>query len=370
MIFDDIIGKEAAYSQAVMQNAVDWVDNSRPLERPAENGNLVVFHTPWAFNDVYAHMLKKWPTDFKVHKRHLLEDTEGKPDHLDGTSIFPEKISTKQAYQLLKTDFFVNMAQYQCQPRAGRSQSFDDGWFRYGRIDLTASNPVFKIDRDSYDPDICDPESDDRQAPWLVPLSWMAKAVILDPAPSKPSDIKRHPHANNGIVVVGLDPWGRRFALDCIVTKNGPTEVLDLLMSLCVKWRTTVIGIEEVNFSALYAPLFQRIIRHEYDWEPRFVPCMTKGRDKFERIKQLLIPVFENGYWYMNKTTCMPLINELAEFPNGETVDIVDALSYTDEVRERPDTMEQQDLYLETQSKGRGLTGYGEMMIGETTHAS
>ncbi len=367
MIFDDIIGKEAAYSQAVMQNAIDWVDNSRPLERPAENGNLVVFHTPWAYADVYAHMLKKWPNDFKVHKRHLLEDGEGEPDHLNGTSIFPEKISTTQAYQLLKTDFFVNMSQYQCQPRAGRSQSFDDAWFGYGLCDTTPSNPVFKIDRDSYDPDICDPESGDRQAPYLIPLSWMSKAVILDPAPSKPSDIKRFPHANNGIVVVGIDPWSRRFALDCAVSKECPTEVLDLLMELCLKWRTRTIGIEEVNFSALYAPLFQRIIRHEYSWEPTFVPCMTKGREKYERIKQLLIPPFQNHYWYLNKLTCMPLINELAEFPNGETIDIVDALSYTDEVVQRPDTVEQQELWLEQQSNSnRGLSGYGEMMVGET----
>ena len=368
MIFDDIIGEAAAYSQAVMQTAIHWVDNSRPLERPAENGKLVVFHTPWAYADVYAHMLKKWPDDFRVHKRHLLEDSEGNPDHLNGTSIFPEKISTKQAYQLLKTDFFVNMSQYQCQPRAGRAQSFDDSWFHYGKIDLTSSNPVFKIDKDHYDPDVCDPESGDRQAPYLTPLSWMAKAVILDPAPSKPNDIKRFPHANNGIAVVGIDPWGRRYALDCTTSKDGPTEILEQLMALCVEWRTTVIAIEEVNFSALYAPLFQRIIRHEYSWEPTFVPCMTGGREKFERIKQLLIPPFENNYWYINRTRCMALVTELAEFPHGETVDIVDALSYTDEVRTRPDTAEQQELWLEQQAEsGRGLTGYGEMFRGEVS---
>ena len=364
-LLDDIIGKNAAYSQAEMQNAVDWVDNSRPLERPAENGCELVVHTPWAYADVYAHMLKKWPGEYKVHKRHILEDTHGRPDHLNGKSIFPTKLSTKKAKQLLKTDFFVNMAQYQCIPRAGRDQSFQPEWFRMGTVLEAGRSPVFRIEPEWYDPELLDPDCEEDQAPRLVPLEWMSKAVILDPAPSKPMDIRREPKAGNGMVVVGRDPWGRRVCLEAISVRDGPTGILKHLMRLCEKWGVGLIGIEEVNFSAVYAPLFEAIIRHEYDWSPDFVPCMTKGREKQSRIKQGLIRVMENGFWYFNSPTTEDLLRELAEFPHGETLDLPDALAYADEVLARPDTPTQIERDVDNRYREQqqlGMTGYGSFM--------
>ena len=45
-ILDDIIGEKTADSTALMQDAINWIDHSRPLERPAENGQELVVHTP------------------------------------------------------------------------------------------------------------------------------------------------------------------------------------------------------------------------------------------------------------------------------------------------------------------------------------
>jgi len=360
-ILDDIIGKDAAYSVAVMQNAVDWVDNSRPLERPAENGNELVVHTPWAYADVYAHMLKKWPDDYLVHKRHILEDADGNPDHINGTSIFASKMSTAKAKQLLKTDFFVNMAQYMCVPRAGRTQSFSDEYFRYGRIQ-ESGDPIFRIDNEYYDPGVCSPDSGDETAPQVCPLSWMSKAVILDPAPSAPAEIKREPKSFNGIVVVGIDPWWRRYCLDTAKLQVGPTEILHTIMELCEKWGCTTVGIEEVNFSKLYATHFTYVISHEYDWEPDWIKCLTKGQDKDDRIKKNLIPVFENGFWHFNTSRCKELVQELAEYPHGECKDLVDALSYTDKVLSRPSTPRQRDLDYQDRRRLEnqlGMSGYG-----------
>jgi phage terminase large subunit-like protein len=365
-ILDDIIGKEAAYSPAVMQAANDWVDNSRPLERPAEHGCELVVHTPWGYADTYAHMLKKWPDDYKVHRRHILEDPEtGAPDHLNGRSIFPTKISTRKAKALLRTDFFVNMAQYQCQPRANKDQSFSDEWLRYGSV-LESGDPVFRIRDDSFDPTIYDPNSEDTSPPKLVPLSWMRKGIILDPAPSKRAEVKAEPTANNGIVCVAIDPWGRRYLLDSVAVREGPTEILHIIMELCERWGATTIGIEEVNFSQLYQPHFEYVVRHEYDWTPDIIPLLTKGRDKDSRIRQNLIRVFENGYWYFNQVKSTRVVQELMEYPNGETKDLVDALSYTDELLDRPlapDTLE--DLRRRTRQEDNlmGLTGYGAFMV-------
>lgn len=367
-ILDDIIGEKSANSIAVMQDAVHWVDNSRPLERPAEGGNELVVHTPWAYADVYAHMMKKWPTEYKILKRHILETPEGEPDAVNGRSIFPAKISTAKAKQLLKTDPFVNWSQYMTLPRAGRDQSFDESHFKWGNVQFRSEEPIFKIDPAYYDSELLDMECGDQTAPSLVPVSWMDKAIILDPAPSKPNEIRQEPKANNGAVVVGICPWGRRFALDTYVGRPGPTELLYILMNLAVKWGTRKIAIEEVAFSAIYAPLWQTIIAYEYDWEPEFGICYPKGRNKDDRIKSNLIRVFENGYWYFNRATTAPLAQELAEFPHGETKDLPDALSYTDEVISRPETpTELERNWYEnrrTEETGRGVTGYGAFQSG------
>lgn len=362
-ILDDIIGRNAAFSPPEMQNAIDWVDTARPLERPAENGCELIICTPWGYNDVYAHMLKKWRDEYVVMRRHILEDEDGNPDHMNGKSIFPQKISTKKARQLLKVDPFINMAQYQCMPRPGRSQSFSDGWIRYGILGGTDTTPYFKIRSEYYDPEICDPDSGNETAPPIVSLDMMAKAVILDPAPTKSTEIRREPKAGNGIVVVGKDPWNRRYCLEARSVKEGPTDILHTIMELCDKWKATRVGIEEVNFSAVYAPLFQNIIRHEYDWEPDFFPCFTKGQEKASRIKQNLIPIFENGFFYLNEVGTAQLFKELTEFPNGETVDIIDALSYVDRAVDRPESPEEAEITarnIRTLEQNMGAGGYGQ----------
>ncbi len=366
MILDDIIGKNAAYSTAIMQEAITWVDNQRPLERPAENGCELISCTPWAYHDVYAHKLKKWPGEYKLHRRHILEDSEGHADHINGTSIFPEKMSTQKAKQLLKTDFFVNMAQYQCIPRAGKDQSFSPEWLNFGTIVGPPERPVFRISDDYYNPEICDPESGDTEAPQFVPLSWINKAIILDPAPSKSTELKREPGAANGICVVGKDPWGRRYCFEAKALREGPTEILHEIIRLGLHWGTLRIGIEEVNFSAVYAPLYDTIVRHLYpDLYIEFFACETGGQDKHARIKQSLIRVFENKFWIFNQAGCGHLVQELLEFPHGETVDLPDALSYTDFALSRPDPPGTREIFeraLRREQANLGQTGYGQFM--------
>ena len=368
-ILDDIIGHKAAESEAEMAAAVAWVDTARPLERPAENGNELVVHTPWAYADVYVHMLRKWPGEYKVHKRHILEDVQGYPDPLNGKSIFPEKISTPKAKRLLKTDPFVNSAQYLCVPRAGRDTSFSDEWFQFGAVEGSLGSPYFAIDKEHYDPHVhaIEDYNAPEGAPRTVALHEMQKAVLLDPAPSKGTELRRDRHAANGIVVVGIDPWGRRYCLAAESLRVGPTDVLTRLMELCERWGTARIGIEEVNFSAVYAPLFEEIIKLKYDWSPEFFPLMTQGRDKDARIRQALIPKMENKLWYFNKTECSRVVLELQEFPHGATKDLIDALSYTDESVVRPDTFEERRRKRARQKDrdaARGLTGYGDFQDG------
>ena len=365
-ILDDIIGLKAAESPALMESAIEWVKNSRPLERPAENGCELVPHTTWAYGDVYAFMLKHWPGEYLVYRRSILENPEtGEPDAVNGKAIFPAKISTKKAKKLLKVDSYTNWAQYMCIPRAGKQQDFSDSWLRYGKVIRSGKEPIFIINDSYYDGEIYDLDCGEDRAPQFIPLSWMHKAVILDPAPSKPAEQKQEPSAGNGIVVVGKDPWGRRFALDCGLFRETETDIVRKCLNYCMEWGANLIAVEEVNFSAVYFALFEYVTRIEYDIRPDYKPCYTEGRQKDVRIKNLLRPPMQDGFWYFNSATTARLNQEILEYPHSETKDLLDALAYTDEVVYRPETPTETHFsayHRRVREVERGITGYGEFM--------
>ena len=367
-ILDDIIGEKAATSVAIMQDAISWIDHSRPLERPAENGQELVVHTPWAYADVYAHMLKKWKDDYKVHKRHLLENENGEPDTVNGKSIFPQKISTQKARQMMKADPFVFHSQYQCVPRAGRTLDFDDSWFRFGSLTYSGKEPVFAIDKKYYDPEIYDLEAQVPAdgPPRLIPLSWMEKAIIFDPIPGKESERRKETYCRHGLVAVGVDPWGRRFCLESERSDLNETEVCHRVLELSQKWGVDSIGIEAVNAFHLYGPLISLLSERDWDgYLPNLIYVEPEGRQKDQRIRQDLGPMHQNGFWYYNREGTSEAIQELTEFPHSQFKDVSDAQSYTDKVCQRPSTPEEarSAWYNErVTDQSRGLTGYGDVM--------
>ena len=364
-ILDDIIGEKAAMSTAIMADAISWIDNSRPLERPAENGCEIIVHTPWAYADVYAHQLKKYPDEYKVHKRHLLENEKGEPD-INGKSIFPNKISTRKALQMHKADPFVFYSQYMCIPRAGRTLDFDDSWFRFGKIVYSGSEPVFQIDQKHFDPEIYDLEVDvgPEGPPRLIPLSWMEKAVIFDPIPGKESERKKETNCRHGLIVVGKDPWSRRFCLEAERSDANETDVCHRILELSQKWQADSIGIEAVNAFYLYIPLLTLLAERDWDdYLPTVLSVEPKGRQKDQRIRQDLAPAHQNGFWYYNRQGTAAAIQELTEFPHSTFKDVSDAQSYTDTVIQRPSTPDESRMIWQqerTDEQARGITGYGE----------
>jgi hypothetical protein len=308
-------------------------------------------------------MLAKWKGEYVVYKRSILEDEFGRPDAVGGRSIFPSKMSTRQAKQILKRDPYINSSQYQCQPKPGKEVSFADEWFRYGKIVFSGTEPVFKINTANFDPEIYDIEVSTNEPPTqFVPLNWMSKAVILDPIPGKPTDLKREPNSFHGMVAVGKDPWGRRFCFESKRLRCPPEEVFEETMQMLIKWKTQLLGMEDLSFVYVYQALFRQLAQRRYDWEPVIIPTEPKGRQKDERILSQLQPPLQTGYWYFNEKGTTEVIQEMSEHPHSNTKDCEDALSYTDEIIYRPETPGemQQSHYRKMQSGDRGLCGYGD----------
>lgn len=366
VIKDDIIGDKAAESEAVMNDAIEWVNTARALERPAENGCELVNYTRWGYYDTYKHMLTKWKGEYKVYLRHMLEDEDGSPDVVNGKVIFPTRFTTEQAKRMYEQDVFHFMSQYMCIPMSGKTTSFNPHWTRFGSVSFDAyGEPYFKIDTDDYNHRIMHSDLKDLEeaAPQVVHLNQINKAILIDPAPRKSSEVKQNPRARNGIVVVGKDPWDRRYCFEAKASRGDPVEVMKDVVALMHKWSISSIGVEEVVFSSVYAPLWNRIMRWEHpDLTPSWIPLEPKGRDKNQRILDNLSAPTREGFWYFNRMETGYLRQEMLEFPNGETKDLVDALSYTDEAISRDFTPEEElagELAVYNQSQGRSeVTGY------------
>jgi hypothetical protein len=342
-ILDDIIGEKSAESEAVMQDAIHFVDHARAIERPSDQGCELVNYTRWAYYDVYRHQLEKWPNEYRLYHRSLLENPEtGEPDVVNGQSIFPERFPTDLCKQMYETDPFVFMSQRQCIPQAGRETSFDKHWFREGHIQLANGGDSFIINRDHYDPDIVLVDLEPDKSPRTVRVSSMDKAIIVDPAPSPGTPESRsQPRARNGIIVVGMDGWGRRFLLEDCPLREDPVTVLDKIVGLAQRWGVVKVGIEEVNFSKVYAPLWTQIMSSRHpDTHLEFMPLVTKNKDKDARIKGLMPPL-KQGFWYFNSVESRYTVQELLEYPHGQTRDLIDALAYTDTILVRPETTQE-----------------------------
>ena len=164
-------------------------------------------------------------------------------------------------------------------------------------------------------------------------------------------------------MVVGIDPWNRRYVLEAVALREDPVEVLHSVVKLMKKWSTNRVAIEEVVFSAVYIPMWTALLSHEYpNVFPEFLALFPKGRDKDARIFNGLAPAMKEGFWYYNRDETGYVVQETLEFPNGETKDMIDAQSYTDEAVSRDATPEEEmagEMLVYEQSQGRSpITGY------------
>ena len=370
IIKDDIIGEKAAYSEATMQGAVDWVDHSRDIERPAHNGCELFNFTRWGHADVYAHTINKWPADYQIYHRSQLEDpATGEPSIARGVSIFPSRMTTKQAKEEWERDPYVFSSQRMCLPMAGRETGFQPSWIKKGEshnIGIEGVEGHFTINLADWNPKWRHPDQPvdaafNEPPPRQIPMSWISKGIILDPAPSRKSERGQEPRARNGIVVVGMDSWGRWFVLESLPLREDPVTVLEEILKLSQKWKTSLVGIEEVNFSAIYAPLWSEILRGRMEDQLQFFPLQTEGIDKDTRIRSITGPHREGMVFYESSLT-LDIQQEIIEYPYGSTRDLIDALAYLPKMLSRPQTIQEVNMAFVRQrrevNQRSPLTGY------------
>jgi len=345
IILDDIIGNRERDSQAEMQRAKNWVLAHTALMRPAESGLVYVNCTPWTYDDVYALLLLKY--GYVLYRRAALEKPDRTPS-LGGDPILPELFSRESLMRIYWANPTSFLAQYMTNPVPGEDQAFDIETVRYFQIHRDEEGPrTIEIEPDSHKPRRS-AQHEPLTAPRFVRLNQLNVACFLDPAPAESSDRKREPNARNGLLVEGIDPWGRRYILYAKGLLCRPIDVIHEVFKLSRLFGYSKVYIEEVNFSTLYRHWIQDLQgpgRTYQDYNLSSIPLKPGRTNKDTRIRDK-INGWDDGVYYLNRRNTDDFFEEFSQYPYSRTRDLLDALAY-DKALVRPltDEEEQEAMY-------------------------
>jgi hypothetical protein len=324
---DDLISVEAQQSKVVMQAVKDWFDTSIYLGPSPQLMNAWTSCTRWHYDDVYEHARKYH--GFRLYRRAAIED---------GQSSWPSRwdLDVLKKDQEQRPGAFS--AQMQNQPTAGENPDFQPEWLK--RVALTVDDfgePAVKwLDHNPAQSTI------DEEAPQVVPVSQLSKILLVDPAPSTDTDRRQEPNARTAMVLRACDAWGRYYILDVWAGRDKPIPEIRRMLDLCDQWGCPRFGVEEVNFSKLYAPFLNYMAEVERRERPGYTPLKPGRREKGYRIKGFANSM-AGGWEGCVEGVRHWVLEELIPYPYGRTVDILDAAAYARDpgVLGRPESPEE-----------------------------
>lgn len=324
---DDLIGFEALRSPAAMAYTIAWVNNIEPLLVNQHENVIDFIGTRWSKNDLYAHIMEGYGDALGVYVRHAIEN---------GVIIFPALHTWEEYERIQRINPAQWFSQYENNPITGQNADFPSDAIQYFRFDKGETEVVTS-------------KGDKRWA-----LEQLDICLTADPN----SGSLLAPDAA-AISVQGLSPNDETFVLDSWSGRVSPSAFVDEIYRKAKRWKPRVVGIEKAGQQNT-DHYFQLKMEREGTYF-RVVPLTPRGRAKEERVRAALEPLIRSHLLFLlpSQTT---LKKQLAEFPDTELWDEVDALAYGPEVWRKPAGMEVQqrrrDVVKKLMSMRNALTGY------------
>lgn len=286
IIADDLVEPDNSRTKEQREKVYDFYLSLFDLLEP--QGRIVVIGTRYHQDDLYARILdenalhKNW----SVFVRSCYNP--------DGSILFPEKFTQTQLDDIKKKSFYHFSTQYLNNPIDPENADFKSSQVKY------------------YDPTTPHPTS---------------LYLTVDPAISLSRDADY-----SGCVVAGQYQDRRIRVVDCLRRRMVPSELVECIFELVMKWRLHRVGIETFAF--------QKTLKYELQRKQRetgiFFSIDELGKkhsghgeailSKEARIRRLQ-PYFEQGLVEI-RSDMQDLRDELLSFPRGKHDDLIDALSY------------------------------------------
>lgn len=203
MVWDDLIGEEAAGNADVMDKVIDWMTKGESLSVTPHTLLLDLIGTRWAMEDIYSWAMDNMTMEW-FHRSAVIED-EGTP-----RPIFPEQFTMEILDELAKRDFFIFSCQYLNEPGSKDIQDFDLKDLRYYRKETRheGSKHYGYASQDDFRP-----EQDLEDG---AKLGSMVVLIHCDPGPglTEGRAKRSNRHSKSAIMVVGLAYPRRVFLLE------------------------------------------------------------------------------------------------------------------------------------------------------------
>lgn len=157
-------------------------------------------------------------------------------------------------------------------------------------------------------------------------ISDLDTVICVDPAISE-----RSTAARTAIIVAGMSPYGKLFLLDSWCGRQGdPAKIIDQTLAMAAEWMPRVIGIEMIAYQKALLPYMQREMASRTRWWP-IIELKPDRNSKTAEKKNMrilsMVPYFKSGQIHILRGN-YDFIEEYESFPNGSTVDLLDAFSY------------------------------------------
>lgn len=316
ILYDDIIGLEAARSPAEMQAAINWFEMAPGLVNDPKTFEELIVGTRWKDGeaDLYGWAMKRLPykkigdhrEGFVWYVRAAIED--GKP-------IFPEKFTLAKLASIRRRegDYQFN-ANFMNDPTAPEGADFPPHWVK---------EYVISDDRTAL---IVDDER--------IPIMSLARVSVYDPSAGG-----KTARSENAICIAGMDSKRRIFCLEEWAKNCGFGEAIEEWHRFNDKWRPWKNWYEAVGAHKAVTEIV-KLRRYDEDCPTckkshrklNPIPFTPSGRgegekSKEERIRSLAQAAFEEGRVYL-RAGQEKLRRQITTFPHGAMLDRFDAFAY------------------------------------------
>lgn len=334
---DDLVGKEASRSQAKMEEAIEQHKLAESLLN-APDDQIQTYGTRWGPYDLTRWMLENEP-NLDWFKLGIY-----KPN---GEPIWPDRF-TGEHIEFLRRKYGPAMfaLQYLNEAIAEGVTEFDPGKLRYWHeSENEKGEPVIVLER---------PRSEG--GPYVVTMREMERYEIVDPCHSPESG-----DARTAVVVLGLtgaSPFDV-VLLEARAKKLSGSQTVEEAWEVYQKWDPVSCGIEVVAGQRAFFNLIPRL-KPTMGIRPLKTP---PNKSKLGRIRGFY-PYAEHGRFYVHRDM-MDFHEEWEAFPEGRTMDLLDAIAYGPDIWAPPEGAgveeydEEEEREMEIRSLGRSpVTGY------------
>lgn len=346
IIQDDLVGRKAVESQAVMDKTIEFHKLVTALfeeEDATHEGDELIIGNRWGYFDLNSHVREheQW---YQVTSHSALGGCC--PLHPPDMPILPKVFSYDKLMRKRQTlGSYMFSCQFLNNPSAPENAEFKEAdvcWYQ------------IKQPAESLDPldGIIIHEVRDGIVRKNVRVSHLTKVMVTDPNHSGNSAEGRCRHA---IVVVGLDSEGNYYTLDTWAMAASHPVYFAKLYEMAKKWRINKVGFESVA-AQKFGILHLAHLNKTQPWKLKIVECKgevqlddgTTSRKKVWRIYNMIAPILESGRFWMMKSASrekkhQDFLSELTTFSmkggGGKFVDQLDAWAYVPNLLKAPQSL-------------------------------